>query len=211
MEHFTPHLIGLLLAYLIGSIPCGLIVGKLAGIGDIRAVGSGNIGATNMVRAGGKKLGLLTLLLDALKGILVVSLAACYMDNSGNMGISSPSLLYLYGLIATIGHCFPIWLRFNGGKGVATTLGIIGAVQLATSPAEWYWLLLFAALWLGTYKMTRMVSLASLLTFATLPPFTYFIYGIWLSPLLLTVLIFIRHKANIRRLMNGTEHGFSKK
>jgi acyl phosphate:glycerol-3-phosphate acyltransferase len=207
------YLVTFLLAYFIGSIPCGLIVGKLAGIGDIRAVGSGNIGATNMVRAGGKKLGLLTLLLDALKGIVVVSVIASLLyDSHWEMRQSNSSILYFYGLITVIGHCFPIWLRFKGGKGVATTLGIIAAVHIATtSPSAWVWLLLFAALWLGTYKMTRMVSLASLITFAALPPFTYLMYDIWVSPLLLTVLIFIRHKANICRLMNGTEHGFSKK
>jgi acyl phosphate:glycerol-3-phosphate acyltransferase len=215
MEFVTPILVLLIcLAYLIGSIPCGLLLGKAAGLGDIRTTGSGNIGATNMVRAGGKKLGVLTLLLDALKGIIVVSLTYHYLPHilSGAEGLhvkaDSPSVLYFFGLIAVIGHCFPLWLRFKGGKGVATTLGVIGAVHIAISPATWWWLLPFAVLWIGTYKTTRYVSLASLVTFAFMPFFTALIYGIWLSPLLLTVLIFIRHKGNIQRLLNGTEHGF---
>ncbi len=192
------------LAYLIGSVPCGLLVGRVAGLGDIRRVGSGNIGATNMVRAGGRKLGALTLLLDALKGIVVISGIAHVMPHAG------ASLLYYYGLVATVAHCFPVWLRFRGGKGVATTLGVIGAVHLVLFPHTWEWLLLFAGLWIGTYKLTRFVSLASLVTFAVLPVFTLEVYGIWVSPLLLTVLIFIRHKQNIRRLREGTEHGFNK-
>ena len=193
-----------MLAYFIGSIPCGLLVGRIAGLGDIRQVGSGNIGATNMVRAGGKKLGALTLLLDALKGIAVISIAAHFLPHP------DPSGLYFYGLIATLGHCFPVWLKFRGGKGVATTLGVIGAVHMALFPQTWEWLLLFAALWIGTYKLSHFVSLASLVTFAALPFFTAYVYGTWVSPLLLAVLIFFRHKGNIERLLNGTEHGFVK-
>jgi glycerol-3-phosphate acyltransferase PlsY len=205
MDFFTPtHLLLLVITYLIGSIPCGLLLGKAAGLGDIRTMGSGNIGATNMVRAGGKKLGALTLLCDALKGIVVVTLAAQCLPNP------DAATLYFYGLVATCAHCFPVWLQFKGGKGVATTLGIIGAVHIAIFPESWWWLLLFAGLWIGIYKATRYVSLASLVTFTVMPIFTYALYGIWLYPLLLTILIFIRHKANIERLLSGTEHGFGK-
>jgi acyl phosphate:glycerol-3-phosphate acyltransferase len=205
MDAFTPaHFVLLALAYLIGSIPCGLLLGRAAGLGDIRATGSGNIGATNMVRAGGKKLGALTLLCDALKGVVVVTLAAQYLPHP------TASLLYFYGFITAIAHCYPVWLKFRGGKGVATTLGIIGAVHIALYPETWWWIMLFALLWIGTFKATRYVSLASLVTFIFMPVFTYALYDIWLYPLLLTALVFMRHRSNIARILDGTEHGFSK-
>ncbi len=194
--HFIPYLA---LAYLIGSIPVGLLLGKLVGIGDIRNVGSGNIGATNMVRAGGKWLGLAVLLLDALKGVIPLLLTP----------VTHYEGLYIVGIAAVCGHCFPIWLRFHGGKGVATTLGVIAAAHLLLNPGEWWWLLIVAAIWIGTFLLTRIVSLASLFTFLTFPVLTYIFYDIWITPLLLTALIIMRHKGNIQRLIAGTEHAFS--
>ncbi|NET71432.1 MAG: glycerol-3-phosphate 1-O-acyltransferase PlsY [Sphaerospermopsis sp. SIO1G2] len=193
----------LFIVYLFGSIPFGLIIGNVAGIGDIRRTGSGNIGATNMVRAGGKALGLLTLLLDAMKGILPIWL----MIGPD----TSPIFCYLIGLAAVIGHCFPIWLRFNGGKGVATGLGVIAATILTIMPDHWWLILIFAGLWCGVFILTRIVSLASLSTFLIYPLVTYYHTDSWITPLLLTLIIIMRHRHNIKRLVNGTEHVFRKR
>ncbi len=187
-----------LLCYLIGSMPTGLLVGRAAGLGDIRTVGSGNTGATNMVRAGGKKLGLITLLLDAFKGIIAVYIAY-------DVPTSYPALYY--GLVATLGHCFPIWLKGKGGKGVATALGVLGTYYVLFPPS-WPPILLLTALWIGSFALTRMVSFASLLTFAAAPALCWYFQNTWMLPLLLTLLIFMRHTQNMKRLYYGTEYRF---
>lgn len=212
--------ISLLLAYLVGTLPSGLIVARIFKIKDPRTVGSGNIGATNVVRAGGKKAGIVTLLLDAFKAVAVILLLTCYngtpepfiLDDGTVLTTISkwPSHTYVIGLFTMIGHCFPVWLKFKGGKGVATGLGLIATVHLIYQPDTWWLLAIFAILWIGSYKLTKIVSVASLLTFAALPILTYATYGIWVTPLLVTLLIFIRHKDNIRRLLKGEEHDFSK-
>ncbi|NTW85063.1 MAG: glycerol-3-phosphate 1-O-acyltransferase PlsY [Holophagaceae bacterium] len=193
-----------LAAFLCGSIPFGLLLVKLAGKGDVRAHGSGNIGATNVSRVGGKGLGIVTLLLDILKGFLPVFLAK-------QAGLSL-DLLSLLALTAVLGHVFTPWLKFQGGKGVATALGVILAVdaQLMVLP-----LATFAfALWL-----TRHVSLGSILAAAMVPAqlllisrFTRFFGGSFqkdLSFLLpwtaLVLLVIWKHRDNIRRLQEGTE------
>lgn len=201
MPELAPTLF-ILCAYVIGTIPSGLIVGKLAGLGDIRRVGSGNIGATNMVRAGNKKLGAITLLLDATKAITVIML--CHY----NQFFTSITGLYLIGLVTILGHCFPVWLQFKGGKGVATGLGLIGTVHCLIDPLHWWLIAIFAVSWIGVYKLTRIVSVASLVTFSILPVFTYLWYGVWLAPLAVTMLIVLRHHANIERLLKGEEYGF---
>lgn len=210
------------LAYLIGSIPSGIIVAKLFKLTDPRKVGSGNIGATNMVRAGGKIPGLVTLLLDALKAVVTfficnefhyLDIAKLSLDGEYETVpmIINIHFAYLVGFATMIGHCFPVWLKFKGGKGVATGLGLIAVIHLCDQPHTAYWLLLFTAVWIGTYKLTKIVSVASLVTFAVLPLYTLIVFNIWVAPLLVALLIFIRHTENIKRLLHGEEHAFKQK
>lgn len=195
----APFLIGaLVFGYLLGSIPFGLIFTKLAGAGDIRAVGSGNIGATNVLRTGSKKLAAATLAGDLLKGMFAVLIA-------GQFG---PDQAVLAGLGAFLGHCFPIWLRFKGGKGVATFLGILLGF-------DWHAALIFGAVWLVTAFISRYSSLAALLASLVMPFALYFfgpliIEGASHAQLaqlfgLLTILLWVFHRENIARLINGTE------
>jgi glycerol-3-phosphate acyltransferase PlsY len=177
------------LGYLIGSIPFGLILTKLFGYGDIRKIGSGNIGATNVLRTGNKKLAALTLLCDSLKGALAVYF------------LSSPDFAKMQmGAFIVLGHCFPVWLKFKGGKGVATALGVL----LAAVP---YAGLTACLTWLVTAKITKISSLSALVALAIAPIITLIFYGTYaaLICVLITALIFYRHKDNIKRLLNGTE------
>ena len=180
------------IAYLVGSIPFGLILTKMAGRGDIRAVGSGNIGATNVLRTGSKKLAALTLCLDAGKGAAITLLVAF----SGNH-----VAVALAGLAVTFGHCFPVWLRFQGGKGVATSLAVFAAF-------DWRLGVLFCLVWLGTALFMRFSSLAALVTTMTccIAGFALELPApIAIATLVLTGLIWTRHHQNIGRLLVGTE------
>jgi glycerol-3-phosphate acyltransferase PlsY len=192
-------------AYLIGSCPFGFILTKMLRGGDIRQAGSGNIGATNVIRHMGKKVGYLTFVLDSSKGMLAVWLCGMVQP------LHSITDYYCIGIAAVVGHCFPVWLRFKGGKGVSTALGVIAYTQLAMHPHAWWVLLVFTGLWIGTFFASRMVSLASLVTFVALPVVMGVLYGVWAAPLLLSIIVILRHHANIRRLLNGTEHRFVKK
>ena len=176
--------------YLLGSIPFGLILTRYAGLGDVRAIGSGNIGATNVLRTGRKGLAAATLLGDALKGTLAVLLA-------GRFGLEAA---LVSGLGAFLGHLFPIWLGFKGGKGVATFLGVL----LALSPLG---LLAFAAIWLGLAFTLKYSSLAALAASALTPLVLWAlgqpaVAGLFL---LLAILLWWKHAPNIRRLIDGTE------
>ncbi|WP_304363611.1 glycerol-3-phosphate 1-O-acyltransferase PlsY [Jiella sp. LLJ827] len=177
--------------YLSGSIPFGLVLGRLFGYGDIRKIGSGNIGATNALRTGNKVMAALTLLGDVLKGTLPVAVA---------LATFGPFYAAIAGVAAFLGHLFPVWLGFKGGKGVATYLGIL----LGISPIG---VLVFALVWLSVAFLTRYSSLAALM--ATLVvPIVYYLLGYPAAALLtaiLTVLVYARHHANIRRLLNGSE------
>ncbi len=181
----------LLLGYLLGSIPFGLVFTRAAGLGDIRRVGSGNIGATNVLRAGGKALAAATLLADGGKGAAAVLLAGWAWG---------PATAAWAGLAAVLGHLFPVWLRFRGGKGVATGLGVLlAAAPLAGAVA--------CAVWLAMAKLGRRSSLAGLAAFAAAPVAAWAVYGAgrgWLA-LAVAALVFARHHANIRRLLAGTE------
>ena len=181
----------LLLGYLLGSIPFGLVFTRAAGLGDIRRVGSGNIGATNVLRAGGKALAAATLLADGGKGAAAVLLAGWAWG---------PAAAAWAGLAAVLGHLFPVWLRFRGGKGVATGLGVLlAAAPLAGAVA--------CAVWLAMAKLGRRSSLAGLAAFAAAPVAAWAVYGAgrgWLA-LAVAALVFARHHANIRRLLAGTE------
>lgn len=180
----------LIFGYLLGSIPFGLILTRLAGLGDVRSIGSGNIGATNVLRTGNKKLAAATLILDALKGTFAVLVAWRYGEGAAIAA----------GFGAFIGHLFPVWIGFKGGKGVATYLGIL--IGLA-----WPGALIFAAVWIVTAIVTRYSSLSALLASVIVPIGLYFkgdhaIAGLFA---VLTVIIFFKHHANIKRLLNGTE------
>ena len=177
--------------YLLGSIPFGLILGKLAGLGDVRAVGSGNIGATNVLRAGSKKVAAVTLLLDAAKGTAAVLVAARYAGEPAAIAA---------GLGAFLGHLYPVWLRFRGGKGVATYIGVMLGLY-------WPVALAFCGIWLLVALVTRYSSLAALAAGAATPAILAALGNGPLATLALvfTVLLIVRHRSNIERLLRREE------
>jgi acyl phosphate:glycerol-3-phosphate acyltransferase len=193
MENLSHILIWALLGYLLGSIPFGLLLTRAAGLGDIRAVGSGNIGATNVLRTGNKGLAAATLLLDAIKGAAAVWLARHF---------AAPDALapLVAGVAAFIGHVFPLWLKFKGGKGVATYLGTLLALA-------WPMGLAFAGIWLAMLALRRMSSLSALVGAALVPVAAGLTNGapLALASGLMSLIIFIRHRENIARIINGTE------
>lgn len=198
--------IGILaLAYLLGSIPFGYLLVLVVRKEDVRATGSGNIGATNVARSGGKGLGLLTLLLDALKGVVAV-LIAMHFAPSVN-GVAS-TLAIAAGVVAVLGHMFPVWLRFRGGKGIATALGVF----LTLVP----WVALSAlALFILIVALSRYVSLASIIAAASIPLFTWLLVpaptrALYAGLSVISLLAIVKHYANIRRLLAGTENRFGK-
>ena len=193
-----PALIAVLsLGYLLGSIPFGYVLTKMAGLGDVRSIGSGNIGATNVLRTGNKKLAAATLLLDALKATVAAVVAQLVFGENAGL---------LAGFAAFIGHLFPIWLGFKGGKGVATYIGML----LGVAPLM---VLVFAVAWLSVAFITRYSSLSALV--ATLAiPVVLWILGVEEAALItsaMTVITFWRHKTNIERLIAGTESKIGKK
>jgi len=189
--YWWPYLAGFLIAYLIGSIPFGLILTRLGGAGDVRRIGSGNIGATNVLRTGRKGLALATLLLDTLKGALPAWLAYRHLG---------PDMAVVAGLGAVLGHCFPVWLRFQGGKGVATALGVVLALMPLAAA-------LVALVFVAVVAISRYVSLASLLAALAAPAIAYWQGQVQLSQLFLALalLIIAKHGGNIRRLLAGQE------
>ena len=195
--YWLPFILGFVVAYLIGSIPFGLILARAGGAGDIRAIGSGNIGATNVLRTGRKGLALATLVLDVLKGALPVWLAYRYFG---------PDMAVVAGLGAVVGHCFPVWLRFQGGKGVATAAGVVLTLTPLTG-------LIVLALFVLIAFLSRYVSLASILGAAAAVPVAFWLGHVQAGELYLAlaVLIIIKHTANIRRLLSGTELKFGAK
>lgn len=183
--------------YLLGSIPFGLVAARLGGLGDIRKIGSGNIGATNVLRSGRKDLALITLVGDAGKGAFAVLIAWLLTRGSPDVKLYQA----IAGGAAFFGHCFPVWLKFNGGKGVATFLGVLLAVAWPVGA-------LCCLTWLVTAAAFRISSLAAL-TAAALSPLFVLVTGqampvLWMS-VLLAVLIFYRHHQNIARLLKGEE------
>jgi glycerol-3-phosphate acyltransferase PlsY len=190
----------LALAYILGSIPFGLLLTRAAGLGDIRQIGSGNIGATNVLRTGNKKIALATLLLDAVKGYAAVKIG---YELGGMEGYAYDAAL-LAALFVVVGHIFPVWLKFKGGKGVATAFG----VYFALSTTLGCWLVLA---WLGVWGLTRYVSLASITSLGFIAPLIGWVTGdllFSLPALPIGLLVIWRHKENIKRLKNGTEHQF---
>ena len=192
LEHSGPwYALALALGYLLGSIPFGLIFTRMAGLGDIRAIGSGNIGATNVLRTGNRWVALATLVADGGKGAAAVLLARY---------LAGDTLAVIAGTGAFVGHIFPVWLRFRGGKGVATFLGLTLALNLPVGAAA-------CATWLVTAALLRMSSLAALAA-AALTPLWFWLFGqIVVVPfaIFFAALIFLRHRDNIARILAGTE------
>lgn len=187
------------LGYLLGSIPFGLLLTRAAGLGDVRQIGSGNIGATNVLRTGNKRLAAFTLVLDALKGTAAVLIGRWLGEMSGNAHIAEITPL-LAGLAAFLGHIFPLWLGFRGGKGVATYIGVLLGV-------DWRAALSFCAIWLLVAALTRYSSLSALVA-AIVVPVGMFIMGQQFAAVLagiLSLMLIAKHRANIRRLLAGKE------
>lgn len=190
LSYTWPFIAAAVGGYLLGSVPFGLILTRVAGLGDIRDIGSGNIGSMNVLRTGNKWLAALTLLFDAGKGAGAVLIA----------GVFGPDMAVLAGAGAIVGHTFPVWLRFRGGKGVATALGVLAAIA-------WQVALLTALTWLAIALIFRYASLASMVSAAAAP-----FYAAWLADPLRTelvgfmaILVILRHHANFRRLIKREE------
>jgi acyl phosphate:glycerol-3-phosphate acyltransferase len=192
------YVVALLFGYVCGSIPFGLILTRLAGTQDIRSIGSGNIGATNVLRTGHKGLAAATLLCDALKGTFAVLIVYWYYGREYQYFGHELAIPAAFG--AFLGHLFPVWLRFKGGKGVATYIGVLLALA-------WPVAIAFCLIWLAVAALTRYSSLAALVASVATPP------ALWLLGYrpeatlfaVLTVVLWIMHRANISRLLNGTE------
>jgi len=210
-------LLNVILAFLIGSIPAGYLLNKYFGHGDIRKVGSGNIGATNVLRHSGKLLGLMTLLIDISKGFIAV----VWLDRI--KGYDTEYEIFALGSSVVLGHIFSPWLKFKGGKGVATMLGVILYISMSCDPSKWcslvdiswieiesniFFLSIFS--WLMIVFFTRYVALGSVisLTIATIYSFFY-LPSLFLFFVLMTLLITYRHKDNFERIRNKTEHKIS--
>jgi glycerol-3-phosphate acyltransferase PlsY len=196
LSPFAVDALAFVLAYLLGSIPFGLLLTRGAGAGDIRAIGSGNIGATNVLRTGRKDLAAATLLLDAFKGVLAVLLG----------GWLSPGAAIVAALGAFLGHIAPVWLRFQGGKGVATFLGALFALHWPTG-------LIVCAVWLAAAALWRFSSLAALLASASAP---FVLWGFGhadQAPVIaiMAALLWWKHRENIARLSSGTESRIGRK
>lgn len=185
------------LGYLLGSIPFGLVITRALGLGDLRQIGSGNIGATNVLRTGNKGAALATLLLDSGKGAAAVLIARHFAGQDAAL---------LAGAAAFLGHVFPVWLGFKGGKGVATFLGTLIAL-------DWTLGLAVCVIWLVAAALTRISSLSALVAAGCAPLIGWLLDGpkIAAIALFMAALIFIRHRANISRLLNGTEPRIGRK
>ena len=192
MTDFIPFLFALLAAYLLGSVPFGLVLTRLGGAGDLRQIGSGNIGATNVLRTGRRGLAVATVLLDAGKGAAAVLLGITLAGYTAG---------YIAGVMAVVGHVFPVWLRFHGGKGVATGLGVL----IAANPVLG---LSCGAIWLAMAWLVRISSAAALAAFALAPVIAAILQvplALLVCTTVLSALIWQRHKDNIGRLVAGTE------
>jgi acyl phosphate:glycerol-3-phosphate acyltransferase len=188
---YLPYIYAAVLGYLSGSVPFGLLLTRAAGLGDIRSIGSGNIGATNVLRTGNRWLAFFTLVLDAAKAALPVLLARAWWGEEAAMAAA---------IFAFLGHCFPVWLGFKGGKGVAVMIGSLLALS-------WPVGLIFCAVWLVIAFAQKMSSLAALTAAATAPIFAYVVVNEWLAAAvaIMAILLFFQHRENIARLMRGTE------
>jgi glycerol-3-phosphate acyltransferase PlsY len=202
------YVIAAVVGYLLGSIPFGLLITNAAGLGDVRKIGSGSIGATNVLRTGRRELAALTLVLDALKGFAAVMLARTVLQS---MFPADPATAlyatYVAAIAAFIGHCFPLWLGFKGGKGVATMIGVLFALAWPVGA-------IFCVVWLIIAFTQRISSVSAITAAVTAPLFAYVSYLMGWAPegtafalvvALLSILLIIRHRSNIARLIAGTE------
>ena len=209
-------LLEIILAFFIGSIPTGYLLNKYSGYGDIRKVGSGNIGATNVLRHSGKLLGLLTLLIDIGKGFL----ALVYLHNI--YGFGEPEAIFIIGSSVVLGHIFSPWLKFKGGKGVATMLGVILFISMSCSDSNnycygYFWMsidsnIFFITIfsWLMIIFFTKYVALGSVISLTVATTYSFFyIPPLFLFFVLMTLLITYKHKDNFERIRNKTEHKIS--
>ena len=189
-------LICLVVGYLCGSIPFGLILTKMAGGGDIRTIGSGNIGATNVLRTGRKSLAAATLILDATKGAFSIFIVSLFLSKA----VLADAYLGLVGVSAVIGHCYPVWLKFSGGKGVATGLAVITMLSPFSG-------ILFIATWILVAYIMKYSSLAALAAFASSSISALILENneISIAFIFITLLAFFRHTENIKRLLSGKE------
>ena len=194
------QILGLLLGYIAGSIPFGLLLAKAGGMGDIRNIGSGNIGATNVLRTGSKKLAVATLLLDLAKGLVPVLLAKALFDQPATLPDAMFGPAPLAALGAVLGHCFPVWLGFRGGKGVATNLGV--SIGLA-----WPIGLAYALIWLAVAYLSRISSLAGMcaVVAAAIAAAALGLHAYFPALAVIAVLVLWLHRANIGRLLRGEE------
>ncbi len=186
-----------IIGYLLGAIPFGIVITRALGLGDLRQIGSGNIGATNVLRTGNKPAALATLLLDSGKGAIAVLLARA---------LAGPDAALIAGAAAFLGHLYPVWLGFRGGKGVATFLGTLLAM-------DWRLGLIACAIWLAVALALRISSLSALVAAALTPFVALWLDGLAMAAVVafMAVLIFIRHRANIARIRSGTEPKIGKK
>ncbi len=186
------------MAFIIGSIPFGLVLCKLFGLGDIRKIGSGNIGATNVLRTGNKPLALATLLLDSGKGAIAVLIALYFFGFNAAL---------LAGLFAIIGHCYPVFLKFKGGKGVATTLGTLLALAWPVGLAA-------CGIWFVSALISRISSLSALIAVGSTPLVAHYLYNdpnLSAVCAIISAIVYIKHRDNIKRLFAGTEPKIGKK
>ena len=191
-----------LFGYFLGSIPFGLILTKISGLGDIRKIGSGNIGATNVLRTGNKKMALFTLLLDGFKGAVAIYLITIILprvfDNNFDMVEFYQCIV---AISAVVGHCFPIWLRFKGGKGVATGFGVILSLNLVIG-------IIALLIWIIIAKVFKISSMSALISYFLIPILMFYyetelIY--FLSSFIISLICFVQHRENIKRLINRSE------
>ena len=189
--------------YFVGSIPFGLILTKAYGLGDIRKIGSGNIGATNVLRTGNKKIALMTLLLDGIKGAFAIFLTQEALNYEILTSLNNDIIFFecVVGIAAVIGHCFPIWLKFKGGKGVATGLGIILCFDLLVG-------ILSLVTWLLITKLFKISSLSALVAYFFIPIFIFLNSpenNFFISSVIISCICFFKHRENIKRLLTGSE------
>ncbi len=191
-----------LFGYFMGSIPFGLLLSKLFSLGDIRKIGSGNIGATNVLRTGNKKIAFLTLILDGTKGALaiyVVSIFPSFVEF--NLANNINHFQSLVAVSAVIGHCFPIWLNFKGGKGVATGFGAIIFLNMYVG-------VIALLIWVSIAKLFRISSLSALISYLFIPISMFFFTSeksFFIASVLISLICYLQHRENIKRLLNGSE------
>tara|TARA_E500000178_G_scaffold350282_1_gene408894 strand:+ start:768 stop:1403 length:636 start_codon:yes stop_codon:yes gene_type:complete len=196
-----------IICYLIGSIPFGLILTKLKGLKDLRTIGSGNIGATNVLRTGNKKLALLTLILDFSKSyiplliILKILKIPFFLTITSNLYLDQFSMILIFGYFSIIGHCYPIWLKFKGGKGVATSLGVIFLLDPLIG-------VLLLAIWILIFYIFKISSLSALIASICFPVLIFLKYenvNLIFLTIFLTIFVFFTHRENIKRILKQEE------